>query len=72
MSDTSPIAASIQADIHRRLSPVERLRIAMDMSDVARAFARSRVRGTHPDWSEREVTHELIAILYPDLAVSQG
>ena len=58
--DTSPIAAAIQAGIQRKLTGSQRLAIAWDMCQVARALALARLRSEHPDWSESELKRELL------------
>lgn len=60
MSDTSPEAAEIQANIYRRMSGAERLRLAVEMSLTARSLAVARLRAQHPDWSEAELKRELL------------
>jgi len=64
VSDTSAEAASVQTNVHRRLSGAERLRIAFDMSVTARAFALARLRQEHSDWSERELLLELVRMAF--------
>lgn len=59
MTDTSSSAQAIQVDIHRRMSGVERLRLACEMSDAVRALALTRLRTAHPSWSERQLALEL-------------
>lgn len=54
MSDTSPEAAAIQAEIHRRMTGTQRLDLAIEMSMFARDLALTRLRREHPDWSEWE------------------
>lgn len=60
MSDTSPAVQAIQDEIHRRMSGEERFRLAIEMSEMARAFARARLRTEHPDWTDWEVKRELL------------
>lgn len=60
MSDTSPEAAEIQASILRRLTGVERLDLAFEMSLFARELALTRLRAQHPEWSEAELKRELL------------
>jgi hypothetical protein len=60
VSDTSPTAAAIQADIHRRMTGEQRLALAVEMSLAARELALTRLRLEHPDWSERELKLELL------------
>lgn len=66
MSDTSPAAQAVQDEIHRRMSGEERLKLAMDMSDMARAFALARLRAEHPDWTDRELKRELLRYAFGD------
>lgn len=66
MSDTSPEAAEVQLNIYRRMTGEQRLRIAMEMSRMAREFALTRIRSEHPEWSERECKMELIRIAFGD------
>ncbi len=63
-SDTSAEAATTQAAIHRRMTGVERLRIAIDMSLAAREFALARLRAEHPGWDEDRVAAALIRLIY--------
>jgi hypothetical protein len=66
-TDTTAKAHAIQVAIHRRLTPAERLRQAMDMSDAVRHFAVAGLRLRHPEYSETEITRALIELLYPGL-----
>jgi hypothetical protein len=59
MTDTTPSALAVQVDIHRRMSGIERLRLACEMSDAARELALTRLRSAHPDWSSRQLAREL-------------
>lgn len=62
--DTSEKAAAIQDELHDRLGPAGRFRLAMQMSELAREFAKAGVRQAHPDYSEAEVLRELAKIFY--------
>lgn len=62
--DTSPAAAAIQLQIHRRLSGAERLQIAFDMSAMARELALTRLRLENPAASERELQTILLRMLH--------
>jgi hypothetical protein len=59
-SDTSPDAAAIQLAIHRRLSGVERLNLALKMSAMARELAETRLRREHPSWTDADLKRELL------------
>lgn len=60
MSDTSPEAQAIQDEIHRRMTGEERLKLAFEMSEMARNFALARLRKEHPHWTEWELKRELL------------
>jgi hypothetical protein len=60
--DTSERAAEIQIEIVRRKTGAERLRTALDLSNLARRLAFARIRRKHPDLSEREVVREFCGI----------
>jgi hypothetical protein len=53
-------ASQIQQDILRRMPPAERLRLACEMSDLARDLCRARIRQDHPEWTEEQVVRELV------------
>jgi len=60
--DTNLQALAIRDRVLRRLPPVERLRIAMDMTDTLRDLAMSRLRAEHPQWSDADLRKELLRI----------
>jgi len=63
-SDTSPEAAAVQQEIFRRMTPEQRLRIALELSEELRNIALSGVRSRHPEMSEEELKFELMRIIY--------
>ena len=67
VSDTSSAAAHHQVSIQRRLLPIERLRIAIDMSSMARELARARLWHEHPDWDEQRVAAEFLRQVLPPM-----
>jgi hypothetical protein len=44
-----------QKRIYQSMSPEQKLRIAADLYDTARALKTAGLRARHPDWSEREI-----------------
>lgn len=64
MSDTTPEAQAIQERILRNMSGEERLLLAWDMSVFARELARAGIRQDHPDWTEAEVSRELLRLAF--------
>ena len=57
--DTSQAAAELQLSILRQLGGAERLRLALEMSDLARELTRTRLRVAHSDWRESRISLEL-------------
>jgi hypothetical protein len=60
MRDTNPTAKALQIKIQRRLSGVERLCLAFEMSLAAREMSLARLRRQHPEWSDAELNRELL------------
>lgn len=60
MSDTTPEAAAVQLSIYRQMTDLQRLQIAIEMSDLVRELALTRLRIEHPDWSDSELKRELL------------
>ena len=60
--DTSERAAEIQIEIIRRKTGAERLRMALDLSNLTWRLAFARIRRKHPDYSEREIVREIRGI----------
>lgn len=52
-------AASLQHRLHQALGPEARFALAMDMSELAREFAKASLRNRHPDHSEDELLREM-------------
>lgn len=62
--DTSSRAAALQVEIHRRFTPAERLRMAIEMSEFARSLTWAGIRSRHPEYSDAEIERELLTLLY--------
>lgn len=60
--DTSLAAARAQAEALRVLRPERRLELSVDMSLLARALVRARVRAEHPEWPETTVNRQVIRL----------
>lgn len=59
-SDTSSEIAEMQLQIYRSMTGEQRLRIALEMSDLIKEFQKAGLRNLHPDWPEARVSRELI------------
>ncbi len=66
VTDTTSDAAALQLQHYRSLSASERVQIAVDLSDAVRATTMAGIRRRHPAYSEEEVGHEFVAIVYGD------
>src|SRR5688500_13123254 len=60
MSDTSPEVRAIQDESHRRMTGEERISLAIEMSEMARNMALSRLRKEHPEWTDWELKRQLL------------
>lgn len=58
--DTSAKAAAIQRRLHQALGPEGRFVLAMNLSELAREFARAGLRERHAGLSEEELLRELM------------
>ena len=65
MSDTTAEAAARQINVYCRLTGVERLTVAFDMSLLARELSRTRLRLQHPEWTDDEVKREVLRYAFP-------
>jgi hypothetical protein len=61
ITDTSPVAATPQLQVQRRMPGEERLPLAMKTSDFTRESAKECLGREHPaEWSENQIMLELI------------
>lgn len=67
--DTSPEAAAIQEEAHRRVGLHGRLQIALDLSDLAHAFAVAGIRRREPGLSDDQAREKLAGLLYEQRSV---
>ena len=61
--DTAPDAWARYLRAVRALTPEERVRLAVSMSDDLREIARSGVRSRHPDWTDAAVEDQLADLI---------
>lgn len=62
--DTTRSATELQYEIHRRFTPAERLRMAMEMSEFARSLSRAGLRSRQPELTEQELDAKMLNLLY--------
>ena len=60
--DTSPDVWRKQMRSLRAMTPVQRLHIWEALNEQLAVLEEQAVRRRHPDWGDREVTYELIAL----------
>lgn len=58
--DTSPAANDVQLRILKRMSGTERLRMAIDLSELARKLALTRIEHDHPSLSRAQLIREFL------------
>ena len=65
--DTTPEIESMRLEIRRRMTPEQRFKVAVEVSDLYREFRKAGIRKQHPDWTERQVMIELFRLAFlPD------
>lgn len=58
-TDHASAADTHQTEIYRRMSPKERVAVALGMHEQARALMDAGLCATHPDWTETERRREI-------------
>lgn len=61
--DTTPEAWAVQLEILRRMTGPERVAMAFEMSEAARALSEAGIRHRHPEWNEGQVRDALMEML---------
>lgn len=64
--DTSNDAEKVQIEILRRMSPSERLGVALDLAATSRELMAHGIRQRHPEYTENEVRLAVIRLLIPE------
>lgn len=72
LSDTSPAARKLQMQIEAAMTGEERLLEALEMSLFARELAKAKVRSDHPDWSETQITREVLRLQFLPESLPSG
>jgi hypothetical protein len=66
--DTSAEAAAVQQEIFRRMTPEQRFKAAVEMSDSMRDLALTGIRSRRPELTEEEALQELMRKMYGSAA----
>ena len=64
--DTSQAANDIQLHIFKNMSGIERLRIAIDLSELARKLAFTRIENEHPGLSKPLLIRQFLRCILPE------
>ncbi|MBV8205430.1 MAG: hypothetical protein JO041_01455 [Acidobacteria bacterium] len=64
ISDTSPQAAEVHLEWFRRMTPAQRLEMALEMSEEVRGLALAGLRSRRPELTANELKRELIRLMY--------
>jgi len=64
ISDTTPEARSLQFEIWRKMSGEQRMALAYEMSMFARELMKEGIRHDHPEWTEEQVTREVLRLAF--------
>ena len=64
--DTSPVAARVQAAVWRRMTPGQKIRLAIGSSEEARAITSAGIKARHPDYTDAEIRDALFRVIYGD------
>jgi hypothetical protein len=64
--DTSSDVADRQRAVYARMAPDERVRLAVQMSEMTREIAMDGIRQRHPDYSDDDVISALFRLLHGD------
>ena len=61
-TDTHPRVEAIQRRMEAAMTGEQRLLEALEMSVFAREFAKSKIRRDHPEWTESQVSREILRL----------
>lgn len=64
LGETHSDGEAIQQEIFRRMTPEERLGLALEMSESLRRVALDGLRSRRPELSEQELSAELMRLMY--------
>jgi hypothetical protein len=64
--DTTSAANDIQLEILKRMSGTQRLRIAIDLSDLARKLTLTRIEDARAGLAKRQLIREFLHCVLPD------
>ncbi|MEM6854691.1 MAG: hypothetical protein AAF593_09810 [Planctomycetota bacterium] len=63
-TDTSPEAQAVLTNIYRKMTPEQKIHRVAEMTELTRELALTRIRRSHPEYSETQARAQLIEELY--------
>lgn len=64
ISDTKPEIQAMQDRIIMSMTGEQRLKAALEVCQLSRAFVRAGIKKDHPDWSQTDLDREFIRLLF--------
>jgi Rv0078B-related antitoxin len=64
ISDTTPEAQAVQLQLHRAMTGEQKILLAYEMSMFGRELNRARLQQEHPEWTEAEISRELLRLAF--------
>jgi hypothetical protein len=64
--DTTPDAQAFRTELHRKMTPGQRLEIAMQLSEATRQTALASIRHRHPEYDDDQARMALFRLLLGD------
>jgi hypothetical protein len=65
-ADTPPEILRLQVEIFRRMTPEERLRRGLELTQACRSLMREGVRRRHPEYDEKLLREAVIRLTLPE------
>jgi hypothetical protein len=62
--DTTPNAAAAQRQAHEKMGPAGRLKVALELSELAHQLALSGIHKRHPEYTREQAVAALVTTLY--------
>jgi hypothetical protein len=64
ISDTTPAAQAVWIEVQSKMMPGQLMLQALEMSSFAREMGKAGIRRDHPDWTEKQVSRELLRLAF--------
>ena len=64
LSDTSPAVQAVWLEIQSKMTPGQLMLQAIETTQLARELCKAGIRRDHPDWTEKQVSFELLRLAF--------